>query len=98
MTQACFRIPPGVVFERWHHQDEWVLYHSGTGETLRLSEAAVAILDQLSAGREMDRNALANGLNNLMDTPLELDEMSSILEGLIQELLRHECIEAQQCA
>jgi PqqD family protein of HPr-rel-A system len=97
MSQTCFRIPAGVVFERWHHQDEWVLYHSGTGETLRLAEAAVALLDMLSAGRELDRNALANGLNDLMDTPLEPDEMSPILEGLIQELLRHECIEAHPC-
>ena len=43
----AYRIPDGVEFPRWDGGDEWVVYHSGTGETLRLSDAAVAILDLL---------------------------------------------------
>lgn len=97
-TPACHRIPPGVEFQRWHGGDEWVLYHSGTGETLRLSEAAVAVIDLLEQAGPMERDALADALNALMDTPLPPAEISVALGDLLRILISHECVEPVACA
>ena len=94
---ACLRIPPGVQFERWQGETEWVLYHSGTGATVRLSDAAVAVLDLLEHAGVMDEASLVRGLNALMDNPLPEAEMGAALAGLLSDLLSHECIERVPC-
>lgn len=94
---ACLRIPPDVEFERWEGGGEWVLYHSGTGETIRLSDAALALLDLLVESGPLDRPAMARALNAMMDAPLADAEMVTALEGLLGELLAHECVEPVSC-
>lgn len=93
-----YRLPAGVRFQRWRGEEDWVLYHSGTGETMRLSEAAVAVLDILAQAPDQDRRALGAALNALMDAPLTEVELDAALEGLLRELLNHECIESPACA
>ena len=91
-----YRLPPGVNFQRWHEgppADEWVVYHDGTGQTLRLSEAALAILDALMAAGPLDRAAIAAALADQLDVPADDDELQAALSGLIDGLLKHECIE-----
>jgi hypothetical protein len=95
---TCLRIPPGVQFERWQGETEWVLYHSGTGATVRLSDAAVAVLDLLEAGGALDEASLARRLNQLMDSPLTEDKMAAALVPLVRDLLGHECVERVPCA
>lgn len=95
---ACLRIPPGVQFERWQGETEWVVYHTGTGATVRLSDAAVAVLDVLEETGQLDEARLARKLNQLMDSPLPEDEMRAALAGLLRDLLGHECIERVPCA
>jgi PqqD family protein of HPr-rel-A system len=95
---ACYRIPPGVEFQRWQGAEEWVLYHSGTGETMRLSDAALAILDLLSQTGPMDQAALAEALNAMMDAPLSPDEIGGALGELLRMLLSHECVEQTACS
>jgi PqqD family protein of HPr-rel-A system len=90
--QECIRIPPGVKFERWH-SDEWVIYHSGTGETMRLSDAAVALLDMLAESGPQDRSAVARALNDMMEVPLADAEIASVVDRLLRDLLAHECVE-----
>ncbi len=97
VSTECFRIPPGVEFQRWQGGEEWVLYHSGTGETMRLSDAAVAVLDLIVEAHRLDRRVLANGLNTLMDVPLPDAEIDAALEQLLRELLSHECLERVAC-
>lgn len=97
MKPARLRIPPGVQFERWQGGDEWVVYHAGTGETLRLSDAAVAVLDLLEQAGRLDEAALASALNALMDVPLPEAEIRAALDGLVSQLLSHECIERLAC-
>lgn len=98
----AYRIPPGVQFQRWRDggpdgTGEWVVYHSGTGETLRLSEAALALLESLADGGSLDREGLTSILANLLDGPLPPEELTAALDGLLRALLRHECIEALPC-
>ncbi len=98
----AYRIPPGVEFLRWREggaagTGEWVLYHTGTGETLRLSEAAAALLDSLADGAPRDQAALAATLQRLLDEPMPPAELAAALDGLLRALLRHECIEALPC-
>lgn len=103
--QDCFRIPPGVVFARWTwtapeqgpDAAEWVVYHSGTGETLRLSPAAVAVLDHLEQSPNQDAAALSAYLNTLLDIPLPAEEIRGFLEGVLGQLLAHECVERRPC-
>lgn len=90
----CYRIPPGVEFQRWHGGEDWVLYHSGTGETLRLSEAALAVLVLLLDAGPMPAASLAAGLNQQLDAPLADGAMQSALAEILRVLERHECVEA----
>jgi hypothetical protein len=98
----AYRIPPGVEFLRWREggpagTGEWVVYHSGTGETLRLSEPALTLLDTLLDGRPRDGAQLATTLTDLIDGPVPAEELAAALDGLLRALLRHECIEALPC-
>lgn len=94
---ACYRIPSGVVFQRWMGDGEFVVYHSGTGETLRLSEGAVAILDLLDRISSMSANTIADALRDMIDDPPAADALRASLETLLAMLLRHECIERVAC-
>lgn len=101
-TEARYRIPPGVTFQRWceggsQGADEWVVYHDGTGQTLRLSEAALAILDALLASGPQDRASIALTLAGLLDAPAGPEELDTALDLLLRGLLEHECIEAVPC-
>ncbi|MCU0840885.1 MAG: hypothetical protein MUC79_04080 [Thiobacillaceae bacterium] len=101
-TEARYRIPPGVAFQRWseggsHGADEWVVYHDGTGQTLRLSEAALAVLDALLEGGPQDRATIALALAGLLDAPAGPEELDTALDHLLRGLLEHECIEALPC-
>jgi PqqD family protein of HPr-rel-A system len=86
-----------VEFQRWQGGDEWVIYHAGTGETLRLSAAALAVIDLLSQQGCMDQSALAAALNAMMDAPLSPEEMDAALSELLRVLLSHECVEQTAC-
>lgn len=97
IPRECFRIPPGVEFQRWQGEDEWVVYHSGTGETLRLSDAAIAVLDILGESAQLDKSTLERELNGMMDVPLPPEEMQTALNELLRMLLAHECIEHAPC-
>lgn len=97
-SKTCFRIPAGVDFLRWAGEEDWVLYHTGTGETLRLSDLALAILDLLGHRAALDRDELACGLAALFDEPLEDAELQAGLEEHMRLLLAHECIEPVSCA
>ena len=95
---ACYRIPSGVVFQRWAGEREFVVYHSGTGETLRLSEGAVAILDLLEGTTAMSAETIADALRDMIDDPPAPDVLRASLETLLGVLLRHECIERVACS
>jgi len=86
-----------VEFQRWCGGEDWVLYHSGTGETLRVSEAALAVLDLLSAAGTLPQDALAETLNRQMDTPLSDVEIQAALAEILRVLQRHECVEQVAC-
>jgi len=97
-----YRVPPGVEFMRWregggHGTGEWVVHHSGTGETLRLSEAALALLGALIEGPGQDRAGLAAALAGLLDESMPSEELSAVVDDLLRALLRHECIEVLPC-
>ena len=96
-SPGCFRLPPGVDFQRWQGGDEWVLYHSGTGETIRLSDAALAILDLLAEPSHLDQTTIEQGLHSMMDAPLDQQEMHAAVTELLRVLLKHECIEQVSC-
>ncbi len=74
-----------------------MVYHSGTGETLRLSDAAVAILDLLEQTGPMGAEALTLSLAEMMDDPPALQILSESADKLLGVLLRHECIERAAC-
>jgi len=98
----AYRVPPGVEFLRWREGGadglgEWVVYHSGTGETLRLSEAALALLDGLIHGTPLDQAGLTALLANLLDESMPAEELRAVVDDLLRALLRHECIEALPC-
>lgn len=93
---TLYRLPPGVGFQRWHEgpaAEEWVIYHEGTGQTLRLSEAALAILDILGRSGPLDPAGITAALAEQLDTPADDDELQAALSGLIDGLLKHELIE-----
>lgn len=94
---TCFRLPPGVEFQRWQGGDEWVLYHSGTGETIRLSDAALAILDLLAEPGHLAQTSMERALLAMMDAPLDEQEMHAAVTELLRVLLKHECIEQVSC-
>jgi hypothetical protein len=101
--EPAYRTPPGVQFLRWREggaagTGEWVVYHAGTGETLRLSEAALALLDDLSDGQPRGRAQLTATLQALLDEPVPADELDAAVDELLRALLRHECIEEWPCA
>jgi hypothetical protein len=93
----CFRIPPGVEFERWQGDGEWVIYHGGTGETMRLSDAALAVLDLLAESHRLDKSAIEQALNAMMDAPITAQEMQAAVDELLRVLLIQECIELVLC-
>jgi len=93
----CYRLPDGVVFQRWAGEDEYVVYHSGTGETLRLSEAAVAILDLLERMGPLGAEALMSALADMMDAPPDPLGLSAATDRLLEVLLKHECIDRVPC-
>lgn len=92
-----YGIPLGVEFLRWSGGEDWVIYHAGTGETLRVSDLALAILDLL-AQRVLDREALLSALAGLFDEPPEPGELAAGLDEHLRLLLAHECIEIRPCA
>ena len=96
-SPGCFRLPPDVEFQRWEGGDEWVIYHSGTGETIRLSDAALAILDLLAEPGHLDQTAIERALHAMMDDPLDEQEMHAAVTELLRVLLKHECIEQVSC-
>ena len=96
-SPGCFRLPPDVEFQRWQGGDEWVLYHSGTGETIRLSDAGLAILDLLAEPDHLDQTAIERALHSMMDEPLNEQEMHAAVTELLRVLLKHECIEQVSC-
>lgn len=51
-TPTHWRVPPDatLIWRRWPDEDEYVFYHSATGDTHRLSELAGIILEQALAG------------------------------------------------
>lgn len=93
-----WRIPVGVNFPRWREggpegRGEWVVYHTGTGETLRLSEAAMAVLETLLERGPCDQTQLLHCLQQRLAEPLAEAELTRALEALLAVLLRHACIE-----
>jgi len=96
-SPKCFSLPPGVDFQRWQGGDEWVLYHSGTGETIRLSDAALSILDLLAEPAHLDQTAIERVFHSMMDDPLGEQEMHAAVTELLRVLLNHECIEQVSC-
>jgi hypothetical protein len=94
---ACFRLPPDVDFQRWQGGDEWVIYHSGTGETIRVSDAALALLDLLATSGQQDQCAIERTLHVMIDAPISDQEMHAAVSELLRVLLNHECIEQVSC-
>ncbi len=90
-------MPPGVEFPRWQGDDAWVLYHSGTGATIRLSDAALAVLDLFAESDRLDRSAIQHALSAMMDAPPAEPEMQASVSELLRVLLNHECIEQVSC-
>lgn len=96
--ESCYRIPAGVEFLRWNGGEEWVVYHPGTGETLRLSEGAVLILDLLKEAKSpLAADALTHALAGMMDDPPAAEVLAEATGKLVAMLLRHECIERAAC-
>ena len=96
-SAECFRIPPGVEFQRWDSGEEWVVYHSGTGETLRLSDAAMAVIDLLSESSSLEKGTIGQSLNAQMESPLDEAELAAAVNEVLRVLLGHECIEPVSC-
>lgn len=95
-VDTCYRLPPGVRLQRWREgqaSDEWVVYHDGTGQTLRLSAAAMVLLDVLAAGA-LDRRALGQALAGTFDPAPAPAEIDTALAELLDGLGKHELIEA----
>lgn len=93
----CFCIPPGADFQRWQGDGEWVIYHAGTGETMRLSEAAIAVLDLLAESDRLDKSAIEQALHAMMEAPIPAQEMQASVNELLRVLLNYECIELVSC-
>jgi PqqD family protein of HPr-rel-A system len=94
----AYRIPDGVEFLRWDGGDEWVVYHSGTGETLRLSDGALAILDVLAEKGPLDSESLTKALAEMVDDCSAMKSLGEAVSELRRVLLQHECIEEAPCA
>ena len=95
---SCFRLPPGVDFQRWAGDGDWVLYHSGTGETMRISDLAMAILDLIAQHDTMDRQEIIRKLTRLFDDPPGEEDLRGAVDEHLRLLLSHECIEPVACA
>lgn len=94
-ADSHYRLPPGVEMPRWREgpaAEEWVVYHEGTGQTLRLSAAACVLLDALARG-PLDRGRLYEALASALADPPGRVELESALDGLIEGLVKHELIE-----
>lgn len=96
-SDECFRLPRSVEFQRWDGGDEWVVYHSGTGETLRLSDAAMAVIDLLSESGPLDTGSIAKRLSAQIESPMENPALARAVNDLLRVLLTHECIEPASC-
>jgi PqqD family protein of HPr-rel-A system len=94
----CFRIPPDVEFQRWQGDDDWVIYHTGTGETLRVSEMSLAILDVIAQHASLDAAGLLKALTTLFDEPPDAGELRAGMDEHMRLLLSHECVERCPCA
>lgn len=94
----CYQLPRGVDLQRWFGGDEFVVYHSGTGETLRLSKAAAVILDILAESGPVDVGTLAHALLDRLDEPTRPDDLRPTLEKLLSVLVRHDCAERVACS
>jgi PqqD family protein of HPr-rel-A system len=94
----CYAIPPGVEYLRWPGDSDWVIYHTGTGETLRVSDLALAILDAVARRPALNREGLITALTTLFDEPPEAGELRASLDEHLRLLLSHECIEVRPCA
>jgi hypothetical protein len=48
-----WRVPAGakLTWRRWPGEDEYVFYHSATGDTHRLSEVAGLVMEEILTGR-----------------------------------------------
>lgn len=97
-ADCAYRIPDHVEFLRWDGGDEWVVYHSGTGETLRLSDGAVAILDLLQHSGPLGPTALAQALTGMMEVAPAVENVAEATAALVRALMQHECIEQVPCA
>jgi hypothetical protein len=96
--ECCYRIPEGVEFLRWHGGEEWVVYHSGTGETLRLSDGAVAIIDLLAIRRApLAQIDIVRELAAMMEEPAEESTMIPAVSELLRLLITHECVDPVPC-
>jgi hypothetical protein len=96
--EGCYRIPEGVEFLRWKGGEEWVVYHSGTGETLRLSDGAVAIIDLLATRQApLSRIDIVRELVAMMDEPAEESTVIPAVSELLRVLISHECVDGVPC-
>ncbi|MBK6277801.1 MAG: hypothetical protein IPF57_06510 [Gammaproteobacteria bacterium] len=95
--QDSYRIPDGVEFQRWDGGEEWVVYHSGTGETLRLSDGALAILDLLAEKGCLDSESLTRALAGMVDDSSSMEDLGPATTELTRVLLQYECIETAPC-
>ncbi len=90
-------IPSGVEFLRWSGDGDWVIYHTGTGETLRVSDLALAILDHIERQPAVGRDRLMRALAALFDEVPEPGELAARVDECVRLLLSHECIERCPC-
>lgn len=98
IQMECLRIPPDVQFLRWPGDGDWVIYHTGTGETLRVSEMSLAILDAIARHTSLDAAGLLKALTTQFDEPPEAGELRASLDDHMRLLLSHECVERCPCA
>jgi hypothetical protein len=97
-TEYCYRVPEGVEFLRWNGGEEWVVYHSGTGETLRLSEGALAIIDLLARRQDpVSQIDIMRELAAMMDEQAEESAMVLAVSELLRVLIGHECVDPVLC-
>ena len=95
--RLCYRIPEGVSFERWNGGGEWVVFHTGTGETLRLSDAAVVVLETLMRLGPQTADTLAQELaGSLVEDPGDAAVMAATSE-ILRALAAQECIDEVRC-
>lgn len=79
-----WRVPAGttLIWRRWPGEDEYVFYHSATGDTHRLSELAGLVVEEILAGRG-DRATLIQWLREQGDaTPAAT--LDHVFTGLAQ--------------